>query len=399
MSDNEASIRTLLQRFADDLASEAEVREMLHTLREEKGDAALESVLQGLFAEAKNNPSVLPVDWEKMWADIMSNTKTRKAPIRAMNWTRVAAAAIIVVLLSVGGYFIFNNKPPKQIATTEMPPPYKSDVAPGGNKAVLTLANGTQIILDSVANGTLTQQGNTKIIKLDNGQLAYNPSGGKSGEVLYNTISTPKGGQYQIVLSDGSQVWLNAASSIRFPASFTGEERKVELKGEGYFEVARNAAKPFKVSVNNTVVEVLGTHFNINAYDDEGTMKTTLLEGSVKVSEGLISKTIKPGQQAEATGDGRLIINKEVDLNSVVAWKNGRFIFTGNNIQFVMRQLARWYNVEVSYEGNVTDEQFVGVINRSRYENISQILEMLEKTGTVSFALKDRHITVMPYKK
>jgi len=308
------------------------------------------------------------------------------------------------------GYFIFNHHATTPIAKTktQQQSRFENDLTPGGNKAVLTLANGAQIILDSATNGALTQQGNTKIIKLDNGQLSYNSVNGsssspKTGEILYNTVSTPRGGQYQVVLADGSKVWLNAASSLRFPTSFTGNAREVTLTGEGYFEVTHDDAKPFKVLANGVEIKVLGTHFNINAYKDEPTIKTTLLEGSVKVGIGAASKTIRPGEQAQIEShDNSLnpnIMVQSVDVDATVAWKNGRFIFHGNNILSVMRQLARWYDVEVSYEGNVTDEEFVGVINRSRYENISEILDMLEKTRTVSFAISGHHVTVMPFKK
>jgi ferric-dicitrate binding protein FerR (iron transport regulator) len=321
----------------------------------------------------------------------------------------VAAAAVIIVVL-FAGYFIFNHHATTPIAKTktQQQSRFENDLTPGGNKAVLTLANGAQIILDSATNGALTQQGNTKIIKLDNGQLSYNSVNGsssspKTGEILYNTVSTPRGGQYQVVLADGSKVWLNAASSLRFPTSFTGNAREVTLTGEGYFEVTHDDAKPFKVLANGVEIKVLGTHFNINAYKDEPTIKTTLLEGSVKVGIGAASKTIRPGEQAQIEShDNSLnpkIMVQPVDVDATVAWKNGRFIFHGNNILSVMRQLARWYDVEVSYEGNVTDEEFVGVINRSRYENISEILDMLEKTRTVSFAISGHHVTVMPFKK
>jgi ferric-dicitrate binding protein FerR (iron transport regulator) len=345
------------------------------------------------------------VDWDAIYTKIINTPVIEKKHV----WLRVAAAAVIIVVL-FAGYFIFNHHATTPIAKTktQQQSRFENDLTPGGNKAVLTLANGAQIILDSATNGALTQQGNTKIIKLDNGQLSYNSVNGsssspKTGEILYNTVSTPRGGQYQVVLADGSKVWLNAASSLRFPTSFTGNAREVTLTGEGYFEVTHDDAKPFKVLANGVEIKVLGTHFNINAYKDEPTIKTTLLEGSVKVGIGAASKTIRPGEQAQIEShDNSLnpkIMVQPVDVDATVAWKNGRFIFHGNNILSVMRQLARWYDVEVSYEGNVTDEEFVGVINRSRYENISEILDMLEKTRTVSFAISGHHVTVMPFKK
>jgi len=395
-------LKYLLEQYAADISTPEETRELFGWIKKSKDDKLLKEKIKELWAGHKNGKQLPDVDWDAIYTKIINTPVIERKYI----WPRIAAAAVIIVLLSAGGYFIFTRHNVKQTAATETRQQFENnDVAPGGNKAVLTLANGAQIILDSAGNGALTQQGNTKIIKLDNDRLSYNSLNGsspslKTGEVLYNTISTPRGGQYQVVLADGSKVWLNAASSLRFPTSFTGNERDVTLTGEGYFEVTHDVAKPFKVSVNGAEIEVLGTHFNINAYDDEATIKTTLLEGSVKVGKGSASKMIRPGEQAQIENHGNSkIMVQAVDVDAAVAWKNGRFIFHGNNIQSVMRQLARWYDVDVSYQGNVTDEEFVGVLNRSRYENISQILEMLEKTRTVSFAVNGHDVTVMPFKK
>lgn len=394
-------LQYLLEQYAADTSTPQETKELFGWIKRSKDDTLLKEKIEKLWSGHANNKQLPNVDWDAIYTKIINTPVIGQRHV----WFRVAAAAVIIIILSAGSYFLFNDHPIQPIAKTEtqQQPKFENDLAPGGNKAVLTLANGTQIVLDSAGNGALTQQGNTKIIKLNNGQLYYNSLNGsslKTGEVLYNTISTPRGGQYHVVLADGSKVWLNAVSSLRFPTSFTGKEREVELTGEGYFEVAHNAAKPFNVSVNGIEVQVLGTHFNINAYSDEATIKTTLLEGSVKVGKGSASKVIAPGEQAqiENLGNPKIIV-QTVDVDVVLAWKNGRFIFHGNNIQSVMRQLARWYNVEVNYQGNVTDEEFVGVINRSRYENISEILEMLEKTRTVSFAVNGHNITVMPFKK
>ena len=336
------------------------------------------------------------MDWDAIYTKIVNTPIIGKRYV----WPRIAAAAVIIVLLSAGVYYISSNHNVK-IASKKTQQQFKNnDVAPGGKKAVLTLANGTQIILDSAGNGALTQQGNVKIIKLNNSQLLYNSLNGsstlpKTGEVLYNTISTPRGGQYQVVLADGSKVWLNAASSLRFPTSFTGGERKVELTGEGYFEVVHNAAKPFKVSLgklDGAEIEVLGTHFNVNAYDDETAIKTTLLEGSVKVRKGSSSKTIRPGEQAqmENYGNSKIII-QAADVDAAIAWKNGRFIFHGENIQSVMRQLARWYDVDVEYRGNV-DIHFTGQLPRN--DNVTKVFEKLALTGEVRFKTEGKKIIV-----
>ena len=305
---------------------------------------------------------------------------------------RYAAAAIIICMLSVSLYFLFKPQPARQISKTENIKTPANDVAPGGNKAILTLANGTSIILDSAANGTLTTQGNSKILKL-NGMLSYNTLKNKSSEVLYNTISTPRGGQYELMHSDGSKVWLNAASSLRFPAAFVGKERKVELLGEAYFEVAKNAAMPFKVKVHGMEVEVLGTHFNINSYDNESMIRTTLLEGSVKINKNNSSSLLKPGEQAQMNKAGEIKIINNVDVEEAIAWKEGKFQFDKADIHDIMRQLARWYDVDVEYKGTVSSH-FGGTISRD--VNLSQVLNMLHLTGEVNFQIQDKKVLVMP---
>ncbi len=391
-------LKYLLEQYAADASTPWETKELFCWIRKSKDDALLKDNIRELWSVHKNDKPLPDVDWDAIYTKIV-NTPVITGKRPALAW--IAAAAVIILLVSAGAYFIFNHDAPKQIAKTETQKRYKIDVAPGGNKAILTLANGAQVILDSAANGALTQQGKTKIIKTGSGRLTYSALNEKPGEVLYNSISTPRGGQYQLVLADGSKVWLNAASSLRFPTFFSGKERNVSLTGEGYFEVAHNAEMPFHVKSGDMTVEVLGTHFDINSYVDETTMKTTLLEGSVKVSWAGVSKMIKPGEQTVVSSlpGERNIHIQTTDVDAAVAWKNGRFIFQGENIRSVMRQLARWYDVDVSYQGNVTNEEFVGVINRSRYENISQILGILEKTRTVSFAISGRSITVMPFKK
>ena len=280
----------LLEQYAADASTPQETKELFEWIKRSKDETLLKEKIKKLWSGHTNNKQLPDVDWDAIYTKIVNTPIIGKRYV----WPRIAAAAVIIVLLSAGVYYISSNHNVK-IASKKTQQQFKNnDVAPGGKKAVLTLANGTQIILDSAGNGALTQQGNVKIIKLNNSQLLYNSLNGsstlpKTGEVLYNTISTPRGGQYQVVLADGSKVWLNAASSLRFPTSFTGGERKVELTGEGYFEVVHNAAKPFKVSLgklDGAEIEVLGTHFNVNAYDDETAIKTTLLEGSVKVRKG-----------------------------------------------------------------------------------------------------------------
>lgn len=303
---------------------------------------------------------------------------------------RIAVAASVIFLLGLGTYFLLNNNEEKT-NTSAAKAPVQNDVAPGGNKAVLTLADGSTIVLDTATNGIIAAQGATKVLMLKNGELAYDNKNATEGVVLYNTISTPRGGQYQVVLSDGTKVWLNAASSLRFPTAFTGNERNVELTGEGYFEVAKNASAPFKATVHGATIEVLGTHFNVNAYNNEAAIKTTLLEGSVQVQSiiGQQSVTIKPGQQAKIES-GKLSVLANVDINEVMAWKDGFFEFENLELPAIMRQIERWYDVSVEYKKPV-DKHFGGRISRNL--SLSNVLRLLE-TGSTHFTLDANKIIV-----
>jgi ferric-dicitrate binding protein FerR (iron transport regulator) len=314
-------------------------------------------------------------------------------------WFIPAAAASVIIILSVGFYFVITGRHEGR-ATAKASPVQaniNSRIVPGGNKATLTLANGSVITLDSANNGLLTQQGNIKIRKLANGLVAYDFNGNNNvfqNDVYYNTISTPRGGEYQVTLSDGTKVWLNAASSIRFPVVFTGKERKVEITGEAYFEVAKNKEMPFKVEANSSEVEVYGTHFNVNAYDDEAAIKTTLLEGKVKVSvPGEAPEFLLPGQQADVNKEGKIKVLKDVDTNMAVAWMHGYFQFKSADLQSILRQISRWYDVDVVYEGNV-NLHFTGQLRKNL--DVSKVFETLSLTNEVHFTIKDKKIIVTP---
>lgn len=325
------------------------------------------------------------------------NEKGKVISIVSKNWYKVAAVASVILLLFVGMYF-FKPARSKEIAKNIAPvKPLKNDVAPGGNKAILTLADGSTIVLDSLENGSVAQQGNSKIIKLNDGKLAYEVARGgkqKTQKVAYNTVSTPRGGQYQLTLSDGSKVWLNAASSITFPTAFTGNKREVSITGEAYFEVAHNALMPFDVKVGNIKVKVLGTHFNVNAYDDEDAIKTTLLQGSVKVSKGNEDILIVPGEQVRVNkASAKITVKKNIDLEEVVAWKNGLFQFDQAGIKTIMRQIARWYDIDVEFEDGLPDKKYDGKIYRN--VNASQVLKILEEGG-IHFKIENKKVIVSP---
>lgn len=308
----------------------------------------------------------------------INTLKKKPAPVVSMRrlLVRVSAAAAILLLICSGSYFLFFNKPKNDLAKTEIKQSISNDVAPGSNKAILTLNNGSAIVLNDVGNGTIATEGNAEVEKLADGQLAYNLADNKAKEVIYNTVSTPRGGQYKVVLPDGTQVWLNAASSIKFPTSFTENRRNVTVTGEVYMEVAKDATKPFIVSVNNSEIEVLGTHFNVMAYGNEEALETTLLEGSVKFRSGDKSILLKPGEQSRLGNNGDIKLNKDADADLITAWKNGMTAFKSTDLKTIMRQVERWYDVDVNYEGAIASRKFTGEIPRD--VKLSALLKLLE---------------------
>ncbi len=316
-----------------------------------------------------------------------------KKPVIQMMWFRWSAAAAIVLALGTLSFFVFQKStrdtPVAEARSQEER--FKNDVYPGEVGAILTLSNGEKIILDSANNGSLTREGNTEIIK-KNGVIEYSNKGNTSA-VVYNTMTTPRGRQYNLVLADGTKVWLNAASSITYPSTFSGKERKVIMSGEAYFEVAHNDKMPFIVEKGDLRVQVLGTHFNVNTYDDESSANITLLEGSVKVVKGTQSGVLKPGQQAQTGTAGGVKIVSNVNIQEVMAWKNGAFDFDGVGIESLMRQISRWYNVEVIYKKKI-DDLFIAEIPRNT--KLSEVLKALELTGKVRFEIEGDKIIVMP---
>lgn len=317
-----------------------------------------------------------------------------------INRVYLSAAATLVFVFSIAGYFYFssNKLDKKQQSALQA----KNIILPGGNKAVLTLANGSAVILDET-NGVLSKQGNVSVTKSKDGKVTYEVAKYKDDKdkaAAYNTIATPRGGQYQVNLADGTKVWLNAASTLKFPVAFNTKKRVVELTGEAYFEVnpkplagKKQVRIPFLVKTRNQVVEVLGTHFNVNAYDDEPNTKTTLLKGAVKVVQTAShhSALLKPGQQSVTDKD---ITVFEVDASQSVEWQKGYFLFDNESAESIMRKISRWYNVEVEYKGNIRYRKFGGRI--SKFEDISQILKVMEKTQVIHFQIEGRRVIVMP---
>ncbi|MBX2926113.1 MAG: FecR domain-containing protein [Chitinophagaceae bacterium] len=322
---------------------------------------------------------------------------------RRTGFWAAAAVGLILVLSGIGIYKYKGNISP-QVVQQEQPANQRTDAAPGRNTATLVLADGSIVSLDSTGNGEITKQGNTAIVKTEDGNILYKTEGEMPSETLYNTMSTPRGGQYRLVLPDGTKVWLNAASSIRYPASFPTNERRVTVTGEVYFEVAamynpagKGALIPFTVQKDNMQVQVKGTHFNINAYDDEADMKVTLLEGRVDVStaDGAEQQEVMlvPGRQARCGKTGKIVVANDVNLDEVMAWKNGLFDFSNADIRTIMRQIGRWYDLDVSYEGAISQREFSGKITRNT--QLSNVLTILEQSN-IHFRMEQNRIIVAP---
>ncbi|WP_276361584.1 FecR family protein [Daejeonella sp. H1SJ63] len=321
-----------------------------------------------------------------------------KSKLGLFSWSTFRWAVSTAAVIAVVGFWVFYSSQTSDIIKdTNVLQTVENDIVPGGNKAFLTLANGKRISLTDASNGTLAEQAGIKIEKTTDGQLVYTVLSDRKqtlhSENLYNIIETPKGGRYQIRLPDGTNVWLNAASKLTYPSSFAGRQtRNVELSGEAYFEVARDKEHPFIVKTVKQQVVVLGTHFNISSYEDEPAVKTTLLEGSiiVKGTNGG-DKILKPGQQSTLTTNNL----KVEDINNeqlTVAWKEDQFVFDSDDIRYIMRMIARWYDVEVEYQGEIPENRFGGSI--SRFENVSEVLKSLESTGRVKFKIDGRRIIV-----
>lgn len=315
-----------------------------------------------------------------------------KPVFRMFTHRKTVAAAAVLLGLSAGTYFLVSHKKPAQQYAS---PIQLHDIAPGGNKAILTLANGKKIVLDSIQTGTIASQGATQIQKTGSGQLVYTAGKNTSSqfeEIQMNTLYIPRGGQYHITLSDGTQVWLNAATTLKYPSIFRGNERTVELSGEAYFEIAHNNKAPFRVLVpNKQTVTDIGTRFNINAYNDEPEITTTLIEGSVKVANSTTDKILKPGQQSVIGDDQQIRLIKNADLEETIAWKDNIFQFDNEKLESIMRKISRWYDVDIEYKDeSVKELPFGGMI--TRFTNASKVLMMLELTNEVHFKIVEAHM-------
>jgi hypothetical protein len=313
-------------------------------------------------------------------------------PRRRIHWFRISAAASVILLLGISAFYLLQPVTNKSIAAEKQAISIQTDVQPGTTGAILTLSNGKQIVLDSTGNGTLLIQGNSRLLN-QQGRLSYNNMEPDGAAVVYNTMTTTKGKQYQLQLSDGSKIWLNAGSSVTYPTNFTSDERKISITGEAYFEIAHDAKRPFTVSTRGMEVQVLGTHFNVNAYDDEENTSTTLLEGSVKIKNQHITTLLKPGQQLQLSRAGKTKLVNDADVLEAVAWKDGLFVMKKAGIASIMRQISRWYDVEISYSDGIPPGRISGDIPRNM--NLSKVLEVMELSG-VHFTINGKKVEVKP---
>jgi len=385
----------LLNAWSDGKATGMEEQELFAWVNESGNHEFLLQHIEKLVGQynPKEKEDIAPVNWEHLYEQIIDKCVTPRQHVllRKMSWVGWSAAAIVILLLGTTAYLYSTHNSLKEVVVQPIKKPVPQDVpAPVKSKAVLTLADGSRIELDSMANGTLAQQGNVQVVKQADGQITYN---GKGSEGLYNMLNVPRGSKVvTIKLSDGTMVWLNSESSLRYPASFTGTERKVEITGEAYFEVAHNPAMPFIVKKEAMEIKVLGTHFNINTYADERVNKITLLEGSISVSINDQEDLMRPGQQAQVNNKIKLV--NGVDIEAVMAWKNGIFQFGDKmDLQLIMGKIARWYDVDIDYQGGAINQKFGGEIPMN--SNLSEVLEIL-KTSGVKFTIDGKKVMVIP---
>ncbi|TWF42905.1 FecR family protein [Chitinophaga polysaccharea] len=385
--------RELFIRFLNNKCTEEEIAQLMDAFASGEDAATFNDILYRQL-EAGSDDQDYTVEIQEVYHYIERRIGQEvKLGQPRLLWIQLAIAASVVFLIGIGCWLFFNRKSSNPIAAAKSIS--TKDFEPGSAKAILTLANGDVVGLDSAGIGALAKQGPASISKPDSGQLVYSANG-TPAKILYNTITVPRGGHYEVTLSDGTKVWLNAASSIHFPTAFAGSQRVVEITGEAYLEVAKQTSMPFTVKSGVTEIKVLGTHFNINSYPEEGDAKVTLLEGKVVVSihQGHDSRLLNPGQQARINPAGNNIsVLADVDTESEIAWKSNLFYFKNADIKAIMRELGRWYNIEVSYEGVIPERAFSGKISRNT--NISNVLKILEQSK-IHFRVTPQGIVVTP---
>ncbi len=376
----------LLERYADGVASKEEINELFTELEKKRNDAEWEDMIDQIILNTKMDERYDETYWHPVIQKILT-AKNAAAPVKRLSlklWW--AAAAIFLVFGAAVTTYFFSSTGNKNVSPPELKE--TKEAAPGRQGAILTLADHSQVLLDTIKDGVIVAlQGGAKA-RVVNGNLIYDTKG---SEVVYNTIATPNGRQYQVTLPDGTNVWLNSGSSIRYPTAFLGAERRVDITGEAYLEVTKNAKMPFRVNLDKkTEIQVLGTRFNVNAYNDEPIIMTTLLEGSVNVKVDGQTQILTPGQQAQVKGKERInVVN--ADVNQVVAWKNGLFDFTGKDVKSVLRELARWYDLDLVYESEPANREIIGKMQRSL--TLSLVMATL-KDLDINYRIEGRRLII-----
>lgn len=386
----------LFDSYVDQNCSEEEEKELMALLVKPENELLVKNLIGKVF-ENKGLEILMPKEVSvSILQSILQKDQPKVVAIKSRKfiltpWMRVVAAASLILCISGISYWVLKKENKEKITQSIVSRKNSGPIMPGGYHAMLTVADGSTIVLDSIQNGNLHQGGAN--IRKQNGLLIYDRSGPLNADaaVGYHTLTTPRGGQYEVVLPDGSKVWLNASSSIHFPTAFLGKQRDVELTGEAYFEIVKNKEKPFHVNVKNMQVEVLGTHFNVNAYADEKSIKTSLLKGSVKIKNRSESVLLRPGQQGIMEKSNQNIEIKNADLEEAIAWKNGLFQFDGANITAIMREISRWYDVDIVYAGKIPIRRFEGKISRD--VPLSDVLKILELSN-VKFKIEGKKIIV-----
>lgn len=373
-------IKLLFERYLNNHASREETAELFQYFQDTNNKEALEQMIENQLESRDKEELIDKMILDRVFGKIDLDTEPQN--ITSPTWykiTGVAAAIILIISIS----YLFLNRSTYNDHTATI-------IEPGRDKATLVLSSGKTIVLEDVANGKLTEELGTTIEKTEKGGINYKIEGNTDVRIAMNLLNVPKGGQFQITLSDGTKVWLNSNSSLKYPSAFSTSERRVELTGEAYFEVSKNKQKPFIVETSLQKVEVLGTKFNINAYDDESSTQTSLAEGSVRVSCKNNTTLLKPGQQSTLTDQN--IAVRSINLDQVLDWKNGDFNFSNNNLKEIMRKISRWYNIEVIFEGPISQETYVAQISRKK--RLNDVLRALQLSGSIKYSIRNNKLYI-----
>ncbi|HAF35996.1 MULTISPECIES: FecR family protein [Sphingobacterium] len=373
-------IKLLFERYLNNHASREETAELFQYFQDTNNKEALEQMIENQLESRDKEELIDKMILDRVFGKIDLDTEPQN--FKSPTWyktTGVAAAIILIISIS----YLFLNRSTYNDHTATI-------IEPGRDKATLVLSSGKTIVLEDVANGKLTEELGTTIEKTEKGGINYKIEGNTDVRIAMNLLNVPKGGQFQITLSDGTKVWLNSNSSLKYPSAFSTSERRVELTGEAYFEVSKNKQKPFIVETSLQKVEVLGTKFNINAYDDESSTQTSLAEGSVRVSCKNNTTLLKPGQQSTLTDQN--IAVRSINLDQVLDWKNGDFNFSNNNLKEIMRKISRWYNIEVIFEGPISQETYVAQISRKK--RLNDVLRALQLSGSIKYNIRNNKLYI-----